>query len=484
MFTQQQNKSQNKVNSDHQFKNNNKSQVKQSKWTLQKYKEESVSLEFHPALSPTACTIILMSRFISAAAGQTNQHISTSSEQASSLSIYNSTQSGNLSILPTNFSNMNFPGSNPVIPEILLPPKKVEKKITSPKTETEFILTKPNIDIPVEAHPDYQSYLNTLSPEDELAEQEKIKIMTEKVKNMIPELNINPQVLANIKKTNMTIFLMHNMPDMLGFYSPYTNSIKIGMTDLNLRIILRNEFHHASIAARNFDYAKKNDLPLTPGKTYGGYLSLNFDSLFFNKEGPQKNQVLELMIADKEFKDNLRNFETFAKLIKLQEKLTHQQASFYFKLSEAIIKHHTPGLYPVSYTIDEYNQMQSDGHIQKTYPDNSVYLSKKCCNNAPYHVHFYPDAIQSTKGKVSGHFNFAHPDDAESKIISFLHDWENFNARYSTGFYSTLSTYEKLLEFSSEIDMMAPEIKTILAPKWCAYLSKFHEVKNYCSPRI
>jgi hypothetical protein len=197
-----------------------------------------------------------------------------------------------------------------------------------------------------------------------------------------------------------------------------------------------------------------------------------------------KQKQATLISAHQEFKNNVERFINLYERNQKKQKLTSIEKAFYKEVEKLIIDYDIPSNLPLSNSfLKDYQTAVSLGFVKK-YPDGSARFSKDVINDMPYDLHIYL-VDNPEEAALIGTYTLTHPGEPKSKIIHFVYSFRDRQKLYDTKdtAYSSRSAEQQIAEYSSDIDSLAPELKQILAPKWCEYFSEFHEVEDYCAPK-
>jgi hypothetical protein len=359
------------------------------------------------------------------------------------------------------------------------------------KYYSKYFNSVPVDEIPVEINLGAFSIMAMASEEAKLA-----NTLQERIKLLLPQLPINPELFAVLKRTNLKVVVaprsaliekINVHPDSItpqdiiyGTYLPLCNTVYVSieivhLDDWGLVRVLLNEFHSALVTIRNFLRLEKDILPELKREEIFVYP-------FVDKTGGiDRRQMKRLTRATEEFKSNVKKFIEIYNKQEDQKALTSEETLFFNKGAQLIKAHHIASPHmQISITSSQYKTAKQLGGIM-SYRDGSVRMNKDLFGGiADIHAYFFGI---SGEFKV-GFYNFAHPGDKQSRIIAFIENMKllehTYNeARHEGTVYGKKEKESKLAEFSSDIEMLSPELKQFFAPLWCKFFAQYHGVREY-----
>jgi hypothetical protein len=356
------------------------------------------------------------------------------------------------------------------------------------------------------------SFLYKFSSDERLHFEEVILRMTMLIRNNLAYV-IHPKMLWNIlSDPNFSIYILPKSVIQiegslaLAGYAPITNKVVIGwdpdITEENLRMILRNEFHHAAIRYRNLAN-KNNKINMKSGNQ--NYLEAASVTPAVNTYF-QDNDILINRLNNSIDSGLKRIREQYEVLIKNASNNITINKSGRKKLNKFInsLEDYDIQKQMVSICREEFEEFQSyatvkrlsDGrwfipagdHVDPRPPSWSTILYNLPFLTLPRHKKFNTDRFLRVLEEDADQFRVEYScvidDSPLEKAKAFIAELNDIMEMYDPGgSYHKITAGNKtamLAELSSHIEQFPEAVKKLIFPEWCQYFEDYLQIKDYC----
>ncbi len=323
-----------------------------------------------------------------------------------------------------------------------------------------------------------------------------IKRFIDRIKKLISKLTINCDVLravlldkgfsirltskreAKIAVNNKGMSSFH----AAGYYDSQKNMVGIfynhNASNNTLAKLLSNEFHHAATSQSNRLLVRE---PLTPqiiansifvGLTEDGEISAKLGQQLLNAVMDSNKRITDFLVVAYSKKHGL----SMNKSQKLMLRALIEASEGY-----------TPKIYEYGFSKDMFREMKSNNHIKQ---DQNGRRFVETMFPIFINGQFRRYIVSIDEAEETVNFQFTHAvttskfDLAYAAILDIVNEYVQYaDGMYGTNSGEVNSVQSSMIEWLSSVEEFSDSLKQLIFPEICDYLTKYHEVEDYCDSR-